>query len=84
MSTSDRVDKGSRPFRVYNAASLGTAIRYFRKAEGLSQGELAERVGMSRYYLTALENGKETEHLQRILAVLRELGLRITLDRADW
>jgi hypothetical protein len=39
---------------------------------------------MSRYYLTALENGKETEHLQRILAVLRELGLRITLDRADW
>jgi HTH-type transcriptional regulator/antitoxin HipB len=84
MSTSDRVGKGPGPFRVYNAASLGTAIRYFRKAEGLSQGALAERAGMSRYYLTALENGKETEHLQRVLAVLRELGLRITLDRADW
>ena len=84
MSTSDKASKGPQPFRVYNAASLGTAIRYFRKSEGLSQGELAERVGISRYYLTALENGKETEHLQRILALLRELGLRITVDRADW
>jgi HTH-type transcriptional regulator/antitoxin HipB len=84
MSTSDKAAPGSKPFRVYNADSLGTAIRHFRKGEGLSQGELAKRAGMSRYYLTALENGKETEHLQRILAVLRELGVRITLDKAKW
>jgi HTH-type transcriptional regulator / antitoxin HipB len=84
MSTSDKAGAGSQPFRVYSTASLGTAIRHFRKGQGLSQGELGERAGMSRYYLTALENGKETEHLQRILAVLRELGVRITLDKAEW
>jgi hypothetical protein len=31
-----------------------------------------------------MESGLETEHLKRVLAVLRELGVRMTLDKADW
>jgi transcriptional regulator with XRE-family HTH domain len=72
------------PFRVYNAATLGSAIRHFRKAAGLTQEELAARTGMNRYYLNSLENGHETEHMTRLLSVFRELGVRMTLDRADW
>jgi len=39
---------------------------------------------LQRSYLSELENGKETEQLRRVLRVLRQLGVRITVDRADW
>jgi acetolactate synthase regulatory subunit len=40
--------------------------------------------GLGRSYLSELETGKETEQLKRILRVLRQLGVRMTLDEADW
>lgn len=50
----------------------------------MTQAELAERAGLNRSYLSELESGKETEQLKRILRVLRQLGVRMTLDKADW
>ena len=82
MSVND--SRASKPFRIYNAQTLGAAIRYYRAAEGMSQTELAERTSIPRNYVNALENGHETEHLSRLLTVLRELGVRMTLDKADW
>ena len=77
--------KGPRgPFRVYSPASLGDAIRHYRTAAGLTQAQLAEMAGLQRSYLSELESGKETEQLKRILRVLRQLGVRMTLDEADW
>ena len=73
-----------KPFRVYTPASLGAGIRHFRLQSGLSQAELAERTGLNRTYLSDLERGKETEQVRRILRVLKELGVRMTLERADW
>jgi transcriptional regulator with XRE-family HTH domain len=73
-----------KPYRIYTPASLGAAIRHYRHEAGLSQGELAERTGLNRTYLSALEQGHETEQLKRLLRVLRELGVRMTLDKADW
>jgi transcriptional regulator with XRE-family HTH domain len=75
---------GSEQFRVYTPASLGAAIRHYRNEAGLSQADLAERTGLHRSYLSDLEQGKETEQVKRILRVLRELGVRMTLDKADW
>jgi len=40
--------------------------------------------GLRRSYLSELEGGKETEHLKRAFRVLRQLGLRMTIDKADW
>jgi transcriptional regulator with XRE-family HTH domain len=74
----------SNPYRVYSASSLGDAIRHYRTSAGLTQEALAEAVGLQRSYLSELEQGKETEHLTRVLRVLRQLGVRMTLDRADW
>jgi len=31
-----------------------------------------------------VESGKETEQLKRALRVLRQLGVRMTVQRADW
>jgi transcriptional regulator with XRE-family HTH domain len=78
-------ETGSRgPFRIYTPASLGDAIRHYRTAAGLTQAQLAEMAGLQRSYLSELESGKETEQLKRILRTLRQLGVRMTLDEADW
>jgi len=73
-----------QPYRIYTADSLGTAIRHYRRAAGLTQAELAEQTGLNRTYLSALEQGKETEQLRRLLRVLKQLGVRMTLEKADW
>ena len=71
-------------FRVYTPESIGTAIRHYRQQAGLSQAELAELSGLNRSYLSDLERGRETEQVKRILRVLRQLGVRMTLEKADW
>jgi HTH-type transcriptional regulator/antitoxin HipB len=83
MQTS-RPASDEKPFRVYTPASLGTAIRHYRREAGLTQVELAEQTGLNRTYLSALEQGAETEQLRRLLRVLRHLGVRMSLERADW
>jgi transcriptional regulator with XRE-family HTH domain len=69
---------------VYTPASLGAALKHYRHRAGLSQAELARRTGLNRTYLSALEQGKETEQLRRLLRVLKQLGVRMTLQKADW
>ncbi|HEX5309636.1 MAG TPA: helix-turn-helix domain-containing protein [Solirubrobacteraceae bacterium] len=82
MPTSEH--EGEQPFRIYTPASFGQAIRHYRTQAGLTQDELAERVGIDRTYLSRLEGGGETRQLRRILAILRELGIKASLERADW
>jgi HTH-type transcriptional regulator/antitoxin HipB len=84
--TDEKTDEKTdgKPFRVYTPASLGVAIRHYRREAGLSQAELAEQTGLHRSYLSALEQGHETEQLRRILRVLKHLGVRMSLERADW
>lgn len=84
MSTETSGTQSKGPFRIYTPASLGDAIRHYRTEAGLTQAELAERAGLHRSYLSELETGKETEQVKRILRVLRQLGVRMTLDKADW
>lgn len=84
MGTSPHSTRGERPFRVYTSASLGAAIRHYRHQAGLSQAELAERTGLNRTYLSNLEQGRETEQVKRTLRVLKQLGVRMSLERADW
>ena len=47
----------------------------------MTQADLAEKAGLQRSYLSELESGKETEQVKRLFRVLRELGVRMTLDR---
>ena len=72
------------PFRIYTPASLGDAIRHYRSEAGLTQAQLAEQAGLQRSYLSELESGKETEQVKRLFRVLRQLGVRMTLDTAEW
>lgn len=84
MSTESGETSSRGSFRIYTPASLGQAIRHYRKEAGLTQAELAEMTGIQRSYLSELESGKETEQVKRLLRVLRQLGVRMTLEKADW
>jgi transcriptional regulator with XRE-family HTH domain len=71
-------------FMVYNAEGLGQAVRHFRERAGLTQSQLAARLGLQRSYLAGLEAGQMTEQTRRIVDLLKELGARIVVKQAEW
>lgn len=74
----------TEPYRIYNPRSLGQAVRHFRKEAGLTQAELAAKVGMRQSHLSELESGKTTEQTERLLALFKALDARIVVAKADW
>lgn len=70
--------------RVYNAEGLGNAVRALREEAGLTQAGLAELAGIPRLYVVKLENGEVTEQVVRLVALLKILGSRIVVTKADW
>jgi HTH-type transcriptional regulator / antitoxin HipB len=84
QSSGESTARPAKPFRLYTAASIGPAIRHYREEAGLTQEQLADMAGLHRSYLSELEQGKETEQLRRILRILKLLGVRATLQQADW
>lgn len=74
----------SPTYRVYNATSLGHAVRELREQAGLTQAELAELAGIPRLSVVKLENGQMTEQVRRLVGLLKVLGARIVITKADW
>ena len=62
-------------------ADLGRLIRARRRALGLGQQELAERVGVSRLWIVEFERGKPRAEVGLVLRTLTALGL--ALDVAE-
>lgn len=58
---------------------LGKAIRQARRRTGLTQSELGEFAGADRFAIAAIERGKFTTQVQRLLAVIDAVGLELTL-----
>ncbi|MHB8191058.1 MAG: helix-turn-helix transcriptional regulator [Ferrimicrobium sp.] len=59
-------------------------MRDARQLAGMTQLEMAVRLGVDRSYVFDMENGKETEQLRRVFLALRILGMRMTLRHALW
>jgi len=68
----------TRRFVVRSSADIGRVIAEARLERGLIQATLASRVGMERTYLARLEGGRSTIQIERVLALLRELGVTVT------
>lgn len=66
--------------KVTSSAALGLALQQARLANGLSQRELAERIGTSQRYIWELESGKNAVLLERILAALAETGATMSIE----
>lgn len=60
------------------AVTLGEHVRTWRKLQGLTAQQVAERAGINRTTLSRLENGEGTVRLDAFIEVARALG---QLDR---
>ena len=67
------------------ATQIGEIIRETRKAQGLTQSQLAAASGVGLRFLVELEAGKGTSQLAKALAVLDALGCKfhITTPESD-
>jgi len=54
---------------------LGRRIRELRTALALSQEELADRAGLHRTYVGAVERGERNVSIDNILAIARAVGV---------
>ncbi|WP_407354546.1 helix-turn-helix transcriptional regulator [Luteimonas sp. R10] len=71
------------PSRVFDAATIGAAIRRARKVHGLTQSQLAGLAGAGLRFISELERGKPNVALDKVLAVLAVLGLRLQVVGAE-
>ncbi|MDI9849509.1 helix-turn-helix domain-containing protein [Rhodoblastus sp. 17X3] len=60
-----------------NAEDFGRLIRERRRAEGLTQDQLAARCGVARRFIVELEGGKSTCQLGKALTAALELGVHL-------
>ncbi len=61
--------------------ALGAEVRARRTQLQLRQEEVADLAGVSERFVYALENGKRTVQLDKVLAVLNVLGLHLQIQR---
>lgn len=66
-------------FVVKHEALFGAAVQEFRTRQNLSQAELAERLGLHRSYLSALENGRSNQAMRVLMRAFRDLGLEVVV-----
>lgn len=64
----------NRTTKIYK---LGRKIFEHRKAIGLSQNELAEKLDISREHLAKIETAKRTVSLDLLIAIADNLGVKV-------
>jgi HTH-type transcriptional regulator / antitoxin HipB len=70
--------------KITGAIELGRIIRQKRKDDRLTLEEAAGLCGVSYAFLSALENGKETVRLNKVLQVTVCLGIEIEANIRTW
>lgn len=77
-------EAGSTERAEFNAKALvwyyGEVLRDRRKALGITQKELAERVGRDRSYISRLEKGETDLQLSSFIRIAAALGIMLRLD----
>lgn len=68
---------------VRTVAQMGAVIRRLRSDRDWSQSELAEAAGVSRVFVSQLENGKARAEMRLVLAVLQALGATVVVSRGE-
>jgi len=60
--------------------AVGKRIRFFRWLRGMTQKELAERVGRERTYINRIEKGETDLQLSSFIRIAAALGIMLRLD----
>ncbi len=69
---------------IVTTEDIGQIIRQKRKEDGLTLAEAAAVCGVSYAFLSALENGKATVQLNKVLQVFKGLGLELQVNVRSW
>jgi transcriptional regulator with XRE-family HTH domain len=64
--------------KVTSPESLGRILQQARLLSGLTQRELAERLGTTQRYIWEVEAGKPSIFVDRLFAIMRETGMELT------
>jgi transcriptional regulator with XRE-family HTH domain len=70
--------------KITSAIDIGRMIKQKRKDDGLTLEDAAAVCGVSYAFLSALENGKETVRLNKILQVIKCLGIELEASIRTW
>lgn len=70
--------------KLTSAKDFGRIIKQKRKDDGLTLEEAAAVCGVSYSFLSALENGKETVRLNKVLQVIKCLGIDLDASIRTW
>ncbi|PLY02069.1 MAG: transcriptional regulator [Desulfuromonas sp.] len=70
--------------QILNAGDLGALIRQKRKEDGLTLHDAAAICGVSHVFLSALENGKESVQMNKVLQVTLCLGIELHAQFRGW
>jgi y4mF family transcriptional regulator len=65
---------------IRTPADLGAAIRDRRRQLSLDQATLAERIGVSRQWVIAIERGRNRAELGLVLRALNALGIHLNSE----
>lgn len=68
---------------VQSPQQLSALIRTTRKARGLTQAELASRLGVSQNRFSELENDASSLTVQRLLELAKALDLEFFVQKSD-
>ena len=60
---------------------IGRDISELRKAAGMSQLDLAKKIGRARSYVSAIENGKQHISINVLCNITAELGARVEISK---
>ncbi|GAB3915062.1 hypothetical protein GCM10011575_46620 [Microlunatus endophyticus] len=71
-------DDDSYTGTVTSAESLGRILQQARMLAGLSQRDLAQRIGASQRYIWEIESGKPSIFTERLFSYMRETGMTLT------
>jgi transcriptional regulator with XRE-family HTH domain len=64
--------------KVTSPASLGRILQQARLVHGLSQRELADRLGTTQRYIWEIEAGKPSIFMERLFAMMRATGVDLS------
>ena len=67
-----------------NMNQLSIQIKELRKKNGLTQVEIAKRVGVGLRFIRELEQGKPTVRMDKVMQVLDFLGYHLELRRNEY
>ncbi|MEN9315446.1 MAG: hypothetical protein RIS35_1839 [Pseudomonadota bacterium] len=65
---------------IASVEDAGIAVRALRRRAGIRIDDFALTAGVSKQFMTDLENGKPTIRMGRVLEILGKLGVRVTLE----